>query len=78
MKITTAEFKILEALECVSDRTLLVCDLDKKALATAAWMVGKRLLRVREWDNGGVVATALGRASYLRRVAQQRQEGSKR
>ena len=76
MKITTAEFKILEALECVSGGQLLICDLNKKALVTAAWMAGKGLLRAREWDEGSVVATALGRRCYSRRAALPRQERS--
>lgn len=68
MKLTKAEFTLLESLECVYDGELSISDLGKKSLVTAAWMAGKGLLRAREWDKGRVVPTALGKSSYARQA----------
>lgn len=65
MRLTRAEFKLLDGLNNIQGGALLVRDLNKKTLVTAAWMAGKGLLRAREWDKGRVVETALGRNSYV-------------
>ncbi len=64
MKLTKAEYSLLDALNSVEGGRLRIADLNKRALITAAWMAGKGLLRSRDWDKGYVVATALGRRSY--------------
>lgn len=67
MKLTPAEYKLLDELNSLEGGKMLANDLNKRMMVIAAWMAGsKGLLRAREWDKGYVVATALGKRSHAR------------